>query len=242
MLNLGNRIVNNWLYPIHNGFVLIDTGYQHRFTHFKQELSKLGIDIGRIRYVFLTHAHDDHAGFLNELLAQSLHTQVIMSAKAPEVLRRGQNPFVGGCTGRLAFLFCQVMKLFGKGSHRFPPLRQEFEERCLLISEQNINELEAALCGKILCTPGHTSDSISLLLEDGALLCGDAAMNGLPSLHRITIWAENKAAFAHSWEIIIDEKPALIYPGHGKPFKYGELKENICRIQKVTQYPLTDNR
>lgn len=238
MLNIGNRIVNNWLYPIHNGFVLVDTGYENGFAHFKQQLSKLGIDISRIRYVFLTHAHDDHAGFLNDLLAQSPHAQIIMSAKAPEVLLRGQNSFVGGCTGRVAFSFCQVMKLLGKGAHRFPPLRQEFEQKCLILTEDNQKELEAALGGKILYTPGHTSDSISLVLENGALFCGDAAMNGLPSLHKITIWAEDKAAFARSWELLIKTKPKSIYPGHGKPFKYGELEKNLSYVHKVKLHPL----
>ena len=31
MLNAGSRIVNNWIYPIDNGYVLIDTGYEWRF-------------------------------------------------------------------------------------------------------------------------------------------------------------------------------------------------------------------
>lgn len=241
MHNVGTRIVNNWLYPIQDGFVLIDTGYENQFTHFKQQLSKHGIDSAHIKYVFLTHAHDDHAGFLNDLLALSSHTRVIMSNKAPEVLRRGQNSFVGGCTGHMAFLFCQIMKLFGKGSHRFPPLRHEFEPRCILISEQNFNELETTLCGKILRTPGHTSDSISLLLENGVLFCGDAAMNGLPSLHRITIWAEDKAAFADSWKIIANAKPKLIYPGHGMPFKYSELEHNLPYARRMKLYPLANH-
>lgn len=29
MINLGNRIVNNWIYKIPSGFVLIDTGYEN---------------------------------------------------------------------------------------------------------------------------------------------------------------------------------------------------------------------
>ncbi|WP_227830003.1 MULTISPECIES: hypothetical protein [unclassified Clostridioides] len=47
----------------------------------------------------------------------------------------------------------------------FPPLKQEFEKRCFLISDDNRKEIEAELCGKIIDTPGHTSDSISLLLD-----------------------------------------------------------------------------
>lgn len=62
--------------------------------------------------------------------------------------------------------------------------------------------------------------------------------NGLPSLYRITIWAEDKAAFLQSWETIIALKPKKIYPGHGKPFEYGDLKANIDRVKNIKLLPL----
>jgi len=42
---------------------------------------------------------------------------------------------------------------------------------------------------------------------DNNMFCGDAAMNGFPSLNRITIWAEDKNDFSKSWQIIICMKP-----------------------------------
>lgn len=233
MLNAGNRIVNNWIYAVQDGYVLIDTGYEGGFESFKKRLSSKNIDIQAIRYIFLTHAHDDHAGFLNEILEEVPGAEVIMSNKALEVLYRGQNPFVGGCTGRLACLFVNLMKLAGKGEHRFPPLNKKFENRCIYVSEDNHEELRTKLGGSIIDTPGHTADSISLLLNDGSLLCGDAAMNGLPSLHRITIWAEDKEMFLQSWRKIIKLRPAKIYPGHGNPFDYTELIKNEQYAQKM---------
>lgn len=238
MFNVGNRIVNNWIYSTPEGFVLVDTGYENGFVHLKKRLSTQNIDIRDIRYIFLTHAHDDHAGFLNEVFVESPDVQVIMSHKAIEVLYRGQNSFTGGCTSRLALFFCYFMKLLGKGAHRFPPMNREFEKRCILVSDNNREEVEAKLCGSIIDTPGHTTDSISFLLNDGALFCGDAAMNGLPSLHKITIWAEDKEAFFQSWQTIIALKPAKIYPGHGKPFDYSELKKSKCNVLKMKLYPL----
>lgn len=239
MINIGSRVVNNWLYPVKEGFVLIDTGYENGFKPFKRRLSKAGISLSSIRYIFLTHAHDDHAGFLNQFLEESPEVKVIMSGKAPEGLYKGQNSFRGGCTSRIALSFCHLMKLFGKGSHRFPPLKHHFIKRCFLVSDSNRKEIGTVLCGKIIDTPGHTADSISLLLADGSLFCGDAAMNGLPSIHKITIWAEDKKDFEKSWETIINEGAEIIYPGHGKPFDCGELKKNIPYIRKMTLYPLS---
>lgn len=239
MFNAGTRIINNWVYSIPEGFVLVDTGYEKDFAHLKKQLSSQNIDVRDIRYVFLTHAHDDHAGFLNEILEQATDTKVIMSRKAIETLYRGQNSFIGGCTSYLALFFCHLMKLFAKGAHRFPPLKPEFNKNCIFISAENRNEAEAKLCGTIIDTPGHTADSISLLLNDGTLFCGDAAMNGLPSLHKITIWAEDKEAFFQSWQTIISLKPSCIYPGHGKPFNYSELERNMHYARKLKLYPLS---
>ena len=75
---------------------------------------------------------------------------------------------------------------------------QEYENRLILISDENIHGLDEILGGKIIRTPGHTADSMSLLLNDGTLFCGDAAMNGFPSVNNVTIWAEDtRKPFPH---------------------------------------------
>ena len=72
--NIGSRVVNNFLIPFDTGFILVDTGYAGGFTRFKKKLEKHHIRPEQIKYVFLTHAHDDHAGFLNEVLGTPGHT------------------------------------------------------------------------------------------------------------------------------------------------------------------------
>lgn len=70
------------------------------------------------------------------------------------------------------------------------------------------------------------------------MFCGDAAMNGVPSLHKITIWAENKDDYLNSWRRMIELKPGIIYPGHGKPFCFSKLKANIKHVEKMSLKPL----
>ena len=235
--NTGNRIMNTWIYPAKGGWVMVDTGYENSYASVVKNLRKLLIQPEKIRYIFLTHAHDDHAGFLEEWMTRHPDTQVIAHRKAIDGLHRGQNSFEGGCSTLLAFLFCQLMALLGNGDHRYPKLSEEHLAKILILNEENQAQMETALNGKILFTPGHTEDSISLLV-DGNLFCGDAAMNGLPSSHKITIWVEDKAAFEKSWDVMLASGADRIYPAHGKPFIPKLLAKNKHHIGTLTLYPL----
>ena len=107
IINLGTRVVNNYLISSEAGWILIDTGYAGGFPHFLKQLEKHRIQPREIRYIFLTHAHDDHAGFLNDVLAVT-PAKVILHPKAVERLKTGQNSFEGGCSSRLALFFCRI--------------------------------------------------------------------------------------------------------------------------------------
>ena len=235
--NAGNRIMNTWLYPIEDGFVMIDTGYENSYASVLKKMQKMGITPEKVRYLFLTHAHDDHAGFLEEWMTKHPQTQVIAHEKAIAGLRKGQNRFDGGCSTMLAFLFCQLMVLLGNGDHRYPRLSEEHLAKIITLSEENQAQVEATLNGKILFTPGHTEDSVSLLV-DGNLFCGDAAMDGIPSTHKITIWVEDKVAFEKSWDVVLASGAKKIYPAHGNPFCPCAMRKNKKLIAGLHLRPL----
>lgn len=56
------------------------------------------------------------------------------------------------------------------------------------------------------------------------MFCGDAAMNGIPSIKRNIIWIENLADYSRSWDYMIATNAKTIYPSHGKPFPAYDLK------------------
>ena len=238
--NAGNRIMNTWLYPIEDGWVMIDTGYENSYASVLKKLQKMRITPEEVRYLFLTHAHDDHAGFLEEWMSKHPQTQVIAHKKAIDGLRRGQNSFDGGCSTLGAFLFCQLMALLGNGDHRYPKLSEEHLANIITLNEANLGEMESELNGKILFTPGHTADSISLVV-DGNLFCGDAAMDGIPSSRKITIWVEDKVAFEKSWGEMIASRAKKIFPAHGSPFCTCALRKNKKFIAGLHLRPLKEN-
>ena len=238
VFNLGSRVVNNYLISRDDGCILIDTGYENGFRAFLRKLKNAGVSPGEIRYVFLTHAHDDHAGFLNRVL-EITPAQVILHPKAVKGLKRGQNSFEGGCSGALAWFFCQVLALFGKGSHRYPPIREEFLSRLIPIDSPEFRAL--ALPFSVIETPGHTSDHISALMGR-VLFCGDAAMNGFPSRNRVIIWIDDLKQFKSSWEKILTLGADTICPAHGKPFPASDLRRFLPTLERVRLFPLTPRR
>ena len=135
----------------------------------------------------------------------------------------------------LADFFCQLLALCGKGEHKFPPIREEFLPRLITTDSEEFRSLKLPL--KVLETPGHTADHISLLIGD-KLFCGDAAMSCIPSLKRVTIWIENLQQFKQSWEKILAAAPKTIYPAHGNPFPTSDLEKYLPALDKIKLHPL----
>ncbi len=237
IINAGNMVMNTYVYPCKDGYIMVDTGYEHSLKDVERKLNQNNIKLSDIKYVFLTHAHDDHAGFLNELLGKNTELKVIISDKALPTLKRGQNSFEGGCSTLLAWIFCKLMGLVGKEEHRFPVIDDRYDDRFVEITDNNKGELERILQGEILFTPGHTTDSISLK-KDNVIFCGDAAMNDFPSIKRLIIWIEDKVEFEKSWDILIGQDADMIYPAHGKPFRKSDLAKYKRNIAKIHLYKL----
>ena len=237
ILNVGNIIMNTYVYPCSGGYIMVDTGYAHSLKAVEAKLNKKGIKLSDIKYVFLTHAHDDHAGFLNELLGKNTALKVIMSDRSMPTLKQGQNSFEGGCSTKLAWVFCKLMGLVGKAEHRFPAIDDKYNGRFVEITETNKDALEKFLQGKILFTPGHTADSISLI-ADNVIFCGDAAMNGFPSIKRLIIWIGDIADFEKSWDVLLSQNADAIYPAHGKPFSTADLAKYKKHISGLRLYKL----
>ena len=64
---IGNYFLRQYLLETPLGWIALDSGYAGGFTAYKKRLSKL-TPLSGIQFVLLTHAHNDHTGFLGELL------------------------------------------------------------------------------------------------------------------------------------------------------------------------------
>lgn len=216
--DIGSGMFHNYLLQTPEGFIAIDTGYPGGEQTFLKRFSRFA-PVEKLKYIFLTHAHGDHAGFLAALLDKT-RAKVILHPAGIAALQAGENsrPPGAGYSSKPARLFSLFKKDFS-----FPAV--ELGDRAIFVSSGDDQVFKAmGLPVRILFLPGHTADSIGLLLEDtGDLYCGDAAMNAIISVARHTIWIEDAKEFGNSWDIMLAAHPKRIYPTHGSPFSPDDL-------------------
>lgn len=232
-VNIGNRVLNNYILKTSLGYIVVDTGYAGGFNRFCKGLERISISIKDIKYIFITHAHDDHVGYLNEL-KKATDATIVMDCKSPERLSLGQNLWEGGYSSRLAKGFTNLFTLFGKGMHKFP-IVEKFDDTLLWNGKTQFFE-EKGIPLKIISLPGHTKDSIGLITSDGLLFCGDAAMNGFPSIKRNIIWIENLDDYKRSWETMLNCGAKMILPSHGKPFSIKDIEKHFSNLKQLKLY------
>jgi glyoxylase-like metal-dependent hydrolase (beta-lactamase superfamily II) len=218
VFNLGGYLLKNYILQTPAGVIAIDTGYPGGAESFRRRFTRRW-PLTALKYIFLTHHHDDHAGFLGDLLAQC-DAQVVLHPLALPQLYAGRNaePPGAGYSSRPASWFSLVKKDFG-----FPPV--DPGGRAVLVEREDDQPFERlGLPIKVVFLPGHTADSIGLYLpETRQLYCGDAAMNAVISVARHTIWIEDPVRFGQSWDRMLALSPKRVYPSHGAPFPPSDL-------------------
>ncbi len=213
-----------WCYLIRctGGLLLVDTSYPQYFGSFCRELAKLGRKVAEIKYLLLTHHHDDHAGFAAELIR---HTggRVIVHRNAIKYLEQGRSEEESQPINRRVKLVFLVFGLFHR-EYTFPAVR--IGENDVVLAGDNGDFLGTiGVEGKILYTPGHFRDCLSVVLADGSAFVGDAAMNFMrwTGIAHRPIYAEDLQAAHESWRKLLAAGAKVIYPAHGKPFPAQEL-------------------
>lgn len=134
---------------------------------------------------------------------------------------KNNEPPEGGYSSGLASMFGRI-----KTDFLFPPVHIPTDRIVRVSSEKEQFFEDLGLPIKIIFLPGHTDDSMGLLLSDsGIILSGDAAMNTIINAKRHTIWMDDAPEFRRSWAKMLSYHPQMIYPSHGNPFNAQDLRK-----------------
>lgn len=215
---------NYYLEPCNNGFLLIDAGWHGKGKTFKNKLKLLNIKPEQIKYILLTHHHHDHAAIVQELKILT-NAKLIVHNKQIQYLQKGiTNNKDLKQYNWILWLIDKLTKPFIK--YKYPPISINNND---IIINSNINDSilrSIGVSGKIISTPGHSSDSISVLLDNGTAYVGDLAMN-ISSMKLIAkvplpIEAEDYEQVKLSTEKLINMGATEFHPSHGEVITMGD--------------------
>ena len=202
-----------------DGLILVDAGVPNRGKKFRKWLKDLSIEPGDISLILLTHGHWDHIASVSEF-KKLTGCKVAINQHEKDWVEQALKPMPPGINlwGKVLAPIINIYLSFID----FPGTPVD------LVLEDEEYPLESyGIHGKVIYTPGHSSGSISLLLDTGDAFVGDLAMNGFPMRigPGMPIFAENVNALKESWRLLLSSGAKQIYPAHGKPFNADVLEK-----------------
>jgi hydroxyacylglutathione hydrolase len=226
---------NCYLLKAREGYLLIDCGYQWDSGLLTRRLERLNIRPGQISYLLLTNHHDNHSGLVNFLVEKNPGIRVIMHRECAAQIKKGENERTGGggyTNWVIRFVSLVYQMLHPEWNLRFPAYSARPAD--IIVTAEGDDTLRSiGVAGTILFTPGHSTDSISVLTDDGDLFAGDAAMNWLKwaGSYYVSVSVNNLEDYYRSWEKILSRGPRTIYTSHGSPFPPERLRRHMGRVK-----------
>lgn len=231
VITLKFEFTNLFLIPINNGYILIDNAYEKEFEKFIDYLDDHKIDINEIKYILLTHHHDDHVGFLNQITLENPDVSIVLHRSTADLVATGFNNKKngGGIVNRRIFGLFKIKQLLSpEWDLSFPPY---FVRENDLVFDNDVVDLSNILGidVKAIYTPGHSSDSFTYIYKNKYAFCGDLSSNFLnwAGANYLTLFNEDINLVYDSWRSLINQDVEVIIPSHGNPFNIINLKNNI---------------
>lgn len=185
IVNVGYRSTNYWVVGAGPSRLLIDLGWPGTLGTMRANLTRMGIPVAELRYAVATHYHIDHAGLAQEL----------KGAGVPLLVLDVQTEWI------------PRMKRWTKPHDAYVDI-DPGDNVAIPFAESRAVLARIGLAGEIVPTPGHSDDSVSVVLDSGEAFTGDLT-------HRDMVGVEDAAIVAASWQRLRDLGATRVYPGHG---------------------------
>ncbi|MDF1499012.1 MAG: MBL fold metallo-hydrolase [Anaerolineales bacterium] len=196
------RLSNAYLIRGDDISILIDAGMPGEAARLLETIKQHGNP--RLDWIFLTHAHFDHFGSATQLKRATGAKVLIQKDDAP-ALMAGET-LLGEVRGR-GRLTARVLPLI----ERLFPVEPMAPD---VVFDQDYTFPGSRLKIRAMHTPGHTTGSSSIVIENTHLFAGDlVSTNG--AAHAQRYYAHDWEALSISLAAIKSLKPTHTYPGHG---------------------------
>ena len=185
IVNVGYKSTNYWVVSAGTSRLLIDLGWPGTMGAMQANLRRMGIPLTEIRYGLATHYHIDHAGLAQELKQAGVPLLVIdvQVASIP------------------------LMVQWTKPADRYVDITTA-DNITISIAESRDVLAGIGIGGEIVHTPGHSDDSVSVLLDDGSVFTGDLTAPAVAT-------DDQSSVVMDSWRVLRERGATHVYPGHG---------------------------
>lgn len=190
--------------------VLVDAGLKNKEQQVVTALRNLDLSPQAIRLIILTHTHYDHCGSLRAL-QELTEAKILVHADEAACLKQGYCEMPQG-TRWFSKMIAAVGRIFAQQMMTYPPVEPDFT-----ISER-FDLQDYGINGYILPTPGHTSGSLSVILQDTHAIVGDTLFH-IFKKSVFPPFANDQQELLKSWGKLLNTRCEHFYPGHGAPFR-----------------------
>jgi glyoxylase-like metal-dependent hydrolase (beta-lactamase superfamily II) len=185
IVNVGYRSTNYWVVSAGSSRMMFDLGWPGTMGAMLANLRRMNVPLAEIRCGVASHYHIDHAGLAQELKRTGMRL-LVFETQLESIPR---------------------MKAFTKPRDHYLEITTE-DIAPVSFSESRFLLEQIGIAGEILSTPGHSDDSVSLLLNDGSAFTGDLPPEEIPE-------AGNADLVRASWRLLRERGAKRVYPAHG---------------------------
>ena len=186
IVNVGYRGVNFWVIGSGGSRIIVDLGWPGGMGQLLANLKRMDVPLGEIKYALATHYHIDHAGCAQDL----------KRAGVPLLVLETQAEWI------------PAMKRFTKPQDNYTEITLH-DNVNITFAESRDRLARIGIAGEIVPTPGHSDDSVSLVLDSGEAFTGDLTHPQMAGEDSLEIVRE-------SWRRLRELGAVTVYPGHGK--------------------------
>ena len=213
-------ILSSNVYLIENGrnSIIVDTGSKYIYKELIDNLQKL-TNPRHIVLIVLTHSHFDHTGCVHRLKQLCTKAKVVIHEDEKMCLHDGNcniprsSKYLVDVASRIGQILTYVPILKHYSTY------EGIEADITVTDGMSLMSYGYSNTSYILHTPGHTSGSISVILDNNIALIGDLVGNG--SVHNM--YADDPKTMIRSIKKLLDIGIETFYGGHGPPFTRVEV-------------------
>jgi glyoxylase-like metal-dependent hydrolase (beta-lactamase superfamily II) len=184
--------------------ILIDTSPKYMWNKLQKRLAALNVN--HLDYLILTHTHMDHAENSHRIKGK-YNALVIVHKNEASYLTSGNNIIPQG-TNFFTRILMNFLAKYLAPRIRYKPCKYDY----LVDTKFDLNDF--GFNAYIMHTPGHTSGSMSVIIDDEVAIVGDT-MFGVFKGSVFPPFANDIKQMINSWGKLLETNCSVFIPSHG---------------------------